>query len=203
MLNTHLSAARGASWLTSCALLALLGGAATAVAAIVDESGEATATLAATQGSTAAGTATFKAAGKDGVQLTVEVSGLKPGSSHGFHVHEKGDCSSPDATSAGPHFSLPGQQHGTHEGEAFHAGDLGNLAADANGRATASLVVPASKLTIAPGQLSVVGRALVVHGAPDDLKSQPAGNSGPRIACGVIDRKTVKDGIAPMKPAAN
>lgn len=189
------------SLLASCAFIVLFAGAAPAVAAIVDESGEASATLAATQGSTASGMATFKAAGKDGVQLSVAMTGLKPGAAHGFHVHEKGDCSAPDATSAGPHFSLPGQQHGSHEGESFHAGDLGNITADATGKGTASLVVPASKLTIAPGQLSVVGRALVVHGAPDDLKSQPAGNSGPRIACGVIDRRTMKDGIAPIKPA--
>jgi Cu-Zn family superoxide dismutase len=193
--------AAGRSSLASSVLLALLAGATTACAAIVDESGEATATLAATQGSTASGTATFKAAGKDGVQMTVAVTGLKPGAAHGFHIHEKGDCSAPDATSAGPHFALAGQQHGTPEGESFHAGDLGNITTDAGGKGTASLMLPASKLTLGPGPLSVVGRAVVVHGAPDDLKSQPAGNSGPRIACGVIDRRTVKDGIAPMKPA--
>jgi len=201
MWTRKLSPARRRSLIGSCALHVLFAGAATAAAAIVDESGEATATLAATQGSTASGTATFKAAGKDGLRLLVEVTGLKPGAAHGFHIHEKGDCSAPDAASAGPHFALPGQQHGSHEGESFHAGDLGNIMADTGGKGTASLVVPDSKLTIAPGPLSVVGRALVVHGAPDDLKSQPAGNSGPRIACGVIDRRTMKDGVAPMKPA--
>lgn len=201
MSTTNLIPARRRSLLASCALHVFFAGAATAAAAIVDESGEAAATLAATQGSAASGSATFKPAGKDGVRLSVEVTGLKPGTAHGFHVHEKGDCSAPDAASAGPHFALPGQQHGSHEGGSFHAGDLGNIMADANGKGTASLLVPESKLTIAPGPLSVVGRALVVHGAPDDLKSQPAGNSGPRIACGVIDRRTMKDGIQPMKPA--
>ena len=175
---------------------------AAAGAAIVDESGQAVAKLAPTKDSTASGTATFSSAGKDGVRVTVEVSGLKPNSLHGLHVHEKGDCSAPDATSAGPHFSLQGQEHGPHEGDKFHAGDLGNLEADAQGKASKTLVVPASKLTLASGPASVVGRAVVVHGGPDDLKSQPAGNSGPRIACGVVDRQVAKDGTLPAKPAA-
>jgi len=195
-------ALRTGTFLAVCGALALGMGAVSAVAAIVDESGEAAAALAATQGSTATGMATFKAAGQDGLRFTIEVTGLTPGSAHGLHVHEKGDCSAPDAASAGPHFALADQQHGSHEGDASHAGDLGNITADSAGKATATLVVPASKLTIAPGPLSVVGRALVVHGAPDDLKSQPAGNSGPRIACGVIDRRTVKDGLAPLKPGS-
>ena len=135
------------------------------------------------------------------MQIKLELSGLEPGSVHGLHIHEKGDCSAPDATSAGPHFSLAGQQHGTPQGESHHAGDLGNVTANSSGKASASLVVPASKLTLVAGPLSVVGRAVVVHAGPDDLKSQPAGNSGARIACGVIDRETVRDGKAPMKPA--
>ncbi len=171
-------------------------------AAIVDESGQAVAKLAPTKDSTASGTATFASAGKDGVRVTIEVSGLKPNSLHGLHVHEKGDCSAPDATSAGPHFSLQGQEHGPHEGDKYHAGDLGNLEADGQGKATKTLVVPANKLTLAAGPASVVGRAVVVHGGPDDLKSQPAGNSGPRIACGVVDRQVATDGTLPSKPAA-
>src|SRR5688500_3413871 len=103
MSKAIVSAARSRSCLASCAVVVLLAGGGAAFAAIVDESGAATATLAATQGSTASGTATFKSAGKDGVQLNVEVNGLKPGAPHGIHVHEKGDCSAPDATSAGPH----------------------------------------------------------------------------------------------------
>ena len=203
MSKASTGALRTRTFLAVCGALTLGVGAATAMAAIVDESGEATVTLASTQGSTASGLATFKAAGQDGSRFTIEVTGLKPGAAHGLHVHEKGDCSAPDATSAGPHFALANQQHGPHEGETFHAGDLGNITADAGGKATATLVVPATKLTIAPGPLSVVGRALVVHGAPDDLTSQPAGNSGPRIACGVIDRRTVKDGVAPMKQGSD
>jgi Cu-Zn family superoxide dismutase len=185
-----------------CGLI-LLAGSSAAFAAIVDDSGEASATLAATKGSSASGTATFSAAGTDGMRIKLELAGLTPKSQHGLHVHEKGDCSAPDATSAGPHFSLTGQQHGAMEGDAHHAGDLGNIAADAEGKASTTITVPASKLTLGLGPLSVVGRALVVHAQADDLKSQPAGNSGPRIACGVIDRRTAQDGKMPMKPAAN
>ena len=195
-------ARRARAQLSLAAGLVLLACQTLATAAIVDESGEAVARLAPTQGSTTSGTATFKSAGKDGVRITVEVAGLKPNSEHGLHVHEKGDCSAPDATSAGPHFAMQGQQHGSHEGDNHHAGDLGNLKSDGQGKATKTLTVPATKLTLAPGPSSVVGRAVVVHGGPDDLKSQPAGNSGPRIACGVVDRQAAKDGAMPAKPAA-
>ena len=203
MLNyrEHPSHRNAAFHLALCAGVALLVAATPAAAAIDDQTGEATATLAPTQGSTASGTATFKSAGKDGIRVAVAVSGLQPGSVHGLHVHEKGDCKAPDASSAGPHFALPAQQHGSHEGTGHHAGDLGNVTADAGGKASASLVVPATKLTLAAGPLSVIGRSVVVHAGPDDLKSQPAGNSGARIACGVIDRQTVGEGKAPMKPA--
>lgn len=198
--NTRAHGARTcAATVASAVVLAFL---APAGAAIVDESGEATARLAPTKGSDASGTATFSSAGKDGVRITIEVSGLKPNAQHGLHIHEKGDCSAPDATSAGPHFSLQGQEHGPHEGDKYHAGDLGNLESDAQGKARKTVVVPDSKLTLAAGPSSVVGRAVVVHGGPDDLKSQPAGNSGPRIACGVIERQSAKDGTLPGKPPA-
>lgn len=180
----------------------LLASHAPGLAAIVDESGEAVAKLAPTKDSNAAGTATFSSAGKDGVRIKIEVSGLKPGSEHGWHVHEKGDCSAPDATSAGGHFSLQGQQHGPQEGDKYHAGDLGNLKADAQGKASKTLLVPDSKLTLASGPASVVGKAVIVHGGPDDLKSQPSGNSGPRIACGVVERQAAKGGTLPTKPPA-
>lgn len=189
--------------LALCASLALLVVALPAAAVIVDDSTDAMATLAPTKGAAASGTASFKSAGKDGMRIELELSGLEPGSVHGLHVHEKGDCSAPDATSAGPHFAVAGQQHGSLQGDNHHAGDLGNVTADSGGKAKASLVVPSSKMTLASGPLSVVGRAVVVHAAPDDLKSQPAGNSGARIACGVIDRETVGGGKAPMKPATN
>jgi Cu-Zn family superoxide dismutase len=144
---------------------------------------QALATVEARSGSAVTGTVRLVER-KDGVLAHVELSGLAPNSEHGFHVHEKGDCSAPDATSAGPHFNPAGQPHGTPGGGAHHAGDLLNLKADGAGRIRSDVVL--SGLTLAPGTTSIVGRALVVHRDPDDYTTQPAGNSGPRIACGVI-----------------
>jgi Cu-Zn family superoxide dismutase len=171
-----------------------------AVSAIDDQTREAAARLEPTKGSTVSGTARFQAEGKDNVRITVSVKGLKPGAAHGLHVHEKGDCSAPDATSAGPHFALPDQRHGDGQSGQHHAGDLGNIKADEQGNAEVTITVPDSKLSLTGGPVDVVGRALVVHGGQDDLKSQPAGDSGPRMACGVVERRTIEDGKSPMKP---
>lgn len=145
----------------------------------------AVATLKPTQGNTAKGTVRFMQKG-DVVTVVARVDGLTPGL-HGFHVHEKGDCSAPDAMSAGGHFNPSHKAHGDPAHGDHHAGDLGNLNANASGHATLELSVPSAQFTLdknAPN--SVVGRALVVHADPDDLKTQPAGNSGKRVACGVI-----------------
>lgn len=119
------------------------------------------------------------------VLAEVEIRGLAPNSEHGFHVHEKGDCSAPDASSAGGHFNPGGQPHGLPGSNAHHAGDMRNLRADANGVVREE--VPFTGMSLAAGPNSIVGRAVVVHRDPDDYTSQPAGNSGPRIACGVIN----------------
>ncbi len=120
-----------------------------------------------------------------GLRLVGEVRGLKPGGEHGFHIHEKGDCSAADASSAGGHFNPDGGPHGHSGSGPHHAGDLPNLKADASGVAKVDLRVAA--LTLQPGAArSAAGRSLVVHRDPDDYASQPAGNSGPRVACGVI-----------------
>jgi Cu-Zn family superoxide dismutase len=133
-------------------------------------------------GSTLTGKATFvEKAG--GVEVTVEISGAKPGL-HGIHLHANGDCSAPDAASAGGHFNPDSTNHGAPNADPHHAGDLGNITAGANGKGKLKLLVKG--LTVAPGAHSVVGRALVVHADPDDLKTQPSGNSGGRFACGVI-----------------
>ena len=144
----------------------------------------ASATLMARSGSSVAGTVSFVEKGSK-IVVTADVSGLKPGAEHGFHVHEKGDCSAADATSAGGHFNPGGQPHGNHASGPHHAGDLPNLKADSAGRAKASFEVEglAVSATAANG---IVGRSVVIHRDPDDYKSQPAGNSGPRIACGTI-----------------
>jgi Cu-Zn family superoxide dismutase len=133
--------------------------------------------------STVAGTVQLREGGA-GVLAKVKLTGLAPNSEHGFHVHDKGDCSAPDASSAGPHFNPSGSPHGLPGSGSNHAGDLTNLRADAKGNVNAE--VELRGLTIGPGPMSVVGHAIVVHRDPDDYKSQPAGNAGPRIACGVV-----------------
>jgi Cu-Zn family superoxide dismutase len=142
----------------------------------------ATAELAPTQGNTARGTVTFTQAG-DRVKVVANLSGLAPGP-HGFHVHENGDCSAPDATSAGGHFNPLGKPHGHYESPERHAGDLPAIAADASGNATLSVTL--DTISVGGGEANVVGRSVVVHRDPDDYKTQPTGNSGPRVACGVV-----------------
>lgn len=136
-----------------------------------------------TRGYTASGTVRFEQH-DDVVRISGEVRGLKPGAEHGFHLHDKGDCSSGDGTSAGPHFNPHGSMHGRHDGMAHHVGDLVSLQADANGVAKFSFELKG--MTVAPGPVSVAGRGLIVHRDPDDFKSQPAGNAGPRMACAVV-----------------
>lgn len=138
-----------------------------------------------TRGNTTAGMAMFHQSG-GGVLLHVRVDGLKPGQEHGFHIHEKGDCSSGDGMSTGGHFNPTGKPHGKHDDTERHAGDLPSLKADANGRVDAKLTV--SGLAIGSGPTDIVGRGLIVHAMPDDYKTQPTGNSGARIACGVIQK---------------
>lgn len=142
----------------------------------------ASARLLPTKGNRAAGTVTFTQQGGK-VLVKANVSGLKPNAEHGFHVHEKGDCTA-DAMSAGGHFNPAGAHHGSTASGAHHAGDLPNLKADAGGVAT--LTWEATDFTVTDGAASIVGRSVVVHLDPDDYKSQPAGNSGPGIACGII-----------------
>jgi superoxide dismutase, Cu-Zn family len=118
------------------------------------------------------------------VNVTAEVRGLTPNSEHGFHVHEKGDCSAPDATSAGGHFNPTDQPHGHHGQSRRHAGDMPSLKADAAG--VARLDWQTNLLTVGSGATNVVGRGVIVHRDPDDFTTQPTGNSGARVACGVV-----------------
>ncbi|WP_151632411.1 superoxide dismutase family protein [Noviherbaspirillum aerium] len=138
-----------------------------------------------TQGNKTSGSVSFVQNG-DRIMIDARIDGLTPGA-HGFHVHEKGDCSAPDGMSAGGHFNPSGTAHGGPDHGDRHAGDLGNLNADAGGNAVLKLTVPASQISLskdAPN--SVVGKALIVHADPDDYKTQPTGNSGKRVACGII-----------------
>src|SRR6185436_12900307 len=140
----------------------------------------ATTTLAPTKGNTTSGTVTFVQRGNS-VHVVADIRGLKPNAEHGFHVHETGDCSADDAMSAGGHFNPENVAHGNAAG---HAGDMPNLKADANGNARTSF--DSTKMTVTSGKLSIVGKGLIVHRDPDDYTSQPVGNAGPRLACGVI-----------------
>lgn len=138
--------------------------------------------MAATKGNTASGTVIFHQMG-DTLGVHAKISGLKPGQEHGFHIHEKGDCSSGDGMSTGGHFNPSGTKHGAQH-EDHHAGDLPALKADANGAVDAHFHLKG--LTIGSGAADVVGKGLIIHAMPDDYKTQPTGNSGARIACGVI-----------------
>ena len=118
------------------------------------------------------------------VKVAGQISGLQPNSAHGFHIHEKGDCSSADGNSAGPHFNPHNSAHGPATSTHSHVGDLPNLQANNNGMAIVQW--ESDRLQLTPGNANIVERSVVVHAQPDDLHSQPAGNAGARIACGVI-----------------
>ncbi|HEU5134557.1 MAG TPA: superoxide dismutase family protein [Steroidobacteraceae bacterium] len=141
--------------------------------------------LAPTQGQNASGTLALVAEG-DGVRVTGTLQGLSPNAEFGFHIHEKGDCSAPDASSAGAHFNPANMPHGDPQGLAHHAGDMLNAKSDMQGAATVDAV--ATGVSLGSGQPNDVrGRAIVLHEKADDYATQPSGDSGARIACGVID----------------
>ena len=144
---------------------------------------KASAALESRSGSNVKGTVNFTSQGHD-VLVTGNFSGLKPNAEQGFHVHEKGDCSAPDATSAGGHFNPDTKAHGMPGSGSNHAGDMPNIKSDANGNASYSATLRG--FAVSTGPTGILGRSVVVHRDPDDYKSQPAGNSGPRIACGLI-----------------
>ena len=138
-----------------------------------------------TRGNNVSGTVKFTQQA-DGVLVAARLSGLKPGQEHGFHIHEKGDCSSGDGMSTGGHFNPGGKPHGPQSGE-HHAGDMPALKADAAGNVDTSFSVKG--LTIGSGANDIVGHGLIVHAAPDDYTTQPTGNAGARMACAVIARR--------------
>ena len=136
-------------------------------------------------GSTVTGKVTFTQ--HDGkVSMKVVVNGLTPGN-HAIHLHEKGDCSAPDATSAGGHWNPSAEDHGKWAHAPFHHGDIGNLVADAKGKA--ELKMESELWTLGDGKPSdVVGHSVIVHAKEDDFTTQPTGNAGGRVACGVIQK---------------
>jgi Cu-Zn family superoxide dismutase len=142
---------------------------------------KALATLAPTSGNKVGGSVTFtKAEGR--IKVSGKITGLTPGK-HGFHIHEFGDCTAPDGASAGGHFNPAGEPHASQKDAHRHAGDLGNIEANAEGTATVDFVDPVISFE-GPG--SILGRGVIVHAGEDDFKTQPTGNAGGRLACAVV-----------------
>lgn len=119
---------------------------------------------------------------EDGVEIVGEFTGLEPGQ-HGFHVHEFGDCSMADGKCAGGHFNPTNMPHAGPDDAKRHVGDLGNLKANSSGKASYKRT---DSMVTLNGRQSIIGRSLIVHAKPDDLKTQPSGDAGDRIGCGVI-----------------
>lgn len=170
--------------MTPSTIATLLGGMMAAFLAAAAQAQTATATLAPTAGNTVAGTMTFTQKG-DKITVSAEVTGLAPGG-HGFHIHEKGDCSAPDAMSAGGHFNPTNKPHGSPDAPDHHVGDMPMLQADASANAT--LTTDLKGLTIGSGAGDIVGKSVIVHKDADDYKTQPTANSGARAAYGVINK---------------
>ena len=166
------------------ALTCAIALAATGCGALKTKSKTIEAVMAPTAGSNVAGTLVFTTV-PGGVHFSGRLTGLAPGSTHGFHIHEHGDCSAPDASSAGGHFNPTSTAHGDPMGMIHHGGDIVNQVADAQGAIDVDVTVRG--VTLGTGVSDdVLGRSVIVHRNPDDYTTQPSGNSGPRVACGVI-----------------
>ena len=153
-------------------------------AAAVDAAAGAGAMLEPTQGNETRGELRFTAVG-DRIEVTGTITGLPGSSTHGFHVHETGDCSAPDATSAGGHFNPGSSEHGRVGQGEHHAGDSDNITAAADGSATVQGWLEGA--TLGDGAATdIVGKAVIVHADEDDYATQPTGDAGDRLACGVI-----------------
>jgi Cu-Zn family superoxide dismutase len=164
----------------AAAVLIGFGGAAAQARAAGDK---ATATIESKSGSKVTGKAEFTELASGGTKVEVWIENATPGS-HGLHLHEKGDCSAPDATSAGGHFNASGNPHAAPTEKARHNGDLGNIEVGQDGKG--HLSITSDLLTVGPGPNSVKGKAVVFHEKTDDMKTQPTGNAGARYGCGVV-----------------
>lgn len=150
-----------------------------------DTTQSAMATISPMTGESVEGEIRFQDMGMGGVSITGELRGLNPGK-HGFHIHENGNCSGPNADSAGDHFTINGQPHGSPDEatDLHHTGDLGNIVVGPDG--TANIRMELEQITLEPGPAGIIDRAIIVHSDEDDLTSQPSGNSGDPVGCGVI-----------------
>jgi Cu-Zn family superoxide dismutase len=134
------------------------------------------------------GTVTFTQTAPDTVVVMVDLTGFEPNSKHGFHIHDKGDLSARDLSSAGGHFNPAGHKHGGPDSTMSHAGDLGNITANADGNVKTEIT--AHGIALDKSNMGIIGRSVIVHAKEDDLKTDPAGNSGARVAGGVIELKS-------------
>ena len=187
-MKTHIAAVAGFGATLALAAAVLAGEAATQPSkeGKAEKPGKASVAVADVQslaGSNVRGKVKFTE--RDGmVTIEAEIDGLTPGD-HGFHIHEFGDCSIADGSSAGGHFNPAAAAHGPFDKSApHHAGDLGNLHADEKGRAT--LKGETSQFTLGEGAANILGRAVIIHEKADDLATQPSGNAGARLACGMV-----------------
>ena len=142
----------------------------------------ASATLSPTSGSTAMGTVRLTQLGDGSVRVVVDLTGVPPGI-HGFHIHDKGDCGD-NGNAAGGHYNPASTAHGAPTADPHHAGDFGNVTANDDGRVKHEFTT--RSITVEAGPMSAVGHAVILHASPDDLVTQPTGNAGARIACGVV-----------------
>lgn len=142
----------------------------------------ATATLSPTSGNTASGTVKLRQMKDGSVQVTADLTGVPEGV-HGFHIHDKGDCGD-NGNAAGGHFNPTSMPHAAPDAASHHAGDWGNVTADASG--AVHTMFTTHSISLGMGETNAVGHAIILHGNPDDLTTQPSGNAGPRIACGVV-----------------
>ena len=147
---------------------------------------EAIARLQPTQGSSVSGTVRFLPQTDGSVRVQGRIEGLSANTEHGFHIHDKGDCSSGDGLSAGGHFNPGSHAHGKFDSNAHHAGDLPSLRSNAAGVANVDFV--SRSIALDRSANSAHGRGLIVHKDPDDYTTQPTGNAGARLACAVIQR---------------
>lgn len=153
--------------------------------AATEPAAEGAAQIAPTQGNTVTGSVALSTS-PEGVHITGAIQGLKPNAEFGFHVHEKGDCSAPDGSSAGGHFNPTSAEHGNPtNGNRHHAGDMLNIKSNGEGVAQVDTTAAGTTLHGNP-PTDIMGKSIVVHEGPDDYTTQPSGNSGKRVACGVI-----------------